>query len=51
MLRLMNSPNRTGSIETMDKPERKDTAQQALLFVGIAVTVVVVAAVGVPAAE
>src|SRR5688500_16553045 len=42
MLRVMNSANRTGSIGTMDKPERKDTAQRALVYAGIAIAVVVV---------
>ncbi|HEX2198825.1 MAG TPA: AI-2E family transporter, partial [Burkholderiales bacterium] len=37
----MNSPHRTGSIGPMDKPERKDTAQRALVWVGIALAVVV----------
>src|SRR5688572_11172964 len=42
MLRSMNSPNRTGSIGSMDNPERKDTAQRALVYVAIAVAVVIV---------
>ena len=37
----MNSPNRTGSIDAVDKPERKDTAQRALVYVAIAVAVVI----------
>src|SRR5687768_17547940 len=41
MLRVMNSPYRTGSIGAMDKPERKDTAQRALVWIGIALAVVI----------
>src|SRR5687768_13248642 len=41
MLRLMNSPNRTRSIGSMNNPERKETAQLAQVWVGIALAVVV----------
>ena len=50
MLRVMNSAHRTGSIATMDKPERRDTAQRALVYTGIAIAVVVVLVLAILAA-
>src|SRR5687767_7292072 len=42
MARLMNSPNPTRSIGAMNEPEKTETAQRALVYVGVALSVVII---------